>query len=55
MQNIDFAVFFLGTKQSYSDPQDLTEIIREALREKKSIADSKNDTDSDNVKERNKI
>lgn len=29
-----------GTKQSYGDPQDLTEIVREALKEKKPIADT---------------
>jgi hypothetical protein len=38
--NLKICVFHLaGTKQSYGDPQDLTEIVREALKEKKPIAD----------------
>lgn len=35
-----FSCFSLtGSKQSYGEPQDLTDIVREALKEKKPIAD----------------
>lgn len=30
---------FTGSKQSYGEPQDLTEIVREALKDKKPIAE----------------
>lgn len=51
---------FPGTKQSYGDPQDLTEMVREVLKDKKPIADktidknTSNDSDED-LKKRSKI
>lgn len=49
-----------GTRQSYGDPQDLTEMVREVLKDKKPIAEKKIDKNTTNdshedVKERSKI
>lgn len=53
---------FSGTKQSYGEPQVLTDVIREALRDKKPLPekiDEKSDTnhepDADKIKKSNKI
>lgn len=37
--SILFYFFTSGTRQSYAEPQNLTEMVREALKERKPIAD----------------
>ncbi len=50
--------FFLGTKESYGEPQDLTEALRELLKEKKQIkseSPSNDEKPQDDIKKRSKI
>lgn len=55
-----FSLNFPGTRQSYGDPQNLTDMVREILKDKKTIADettdkTTNEPPTENVKERSKI
>jgi hypothetical protein len=49
-----FVLFLSGTRQSYGDPQNLTEMVREALKERKPIADKSIDTKEDARKKESK-
>jgi DnaJ family protein A protein 3 len=46
-----------GTKESYSEPQELTEMLREVLKEKKQLKaeNPRKDDDTDDIKKRSKI
>lgn len=44
-------VHFTGSRQSYGDPQNLTEAVREALKERKPIADKSEDKTSTKTNE----
>ena len=63
---VKISILLTGTKQSYGEPQNLTEFIREALKDKKPIADkssdkveektaTSNESDEDVKKKRSKI